>query len=124
MQVDLDNISVAIVDMLQQLILGAEGTNYRRECMLVLILVWSATGEAVIHCWVHRCWLLLLLGTGDPGLLMVAGAGVVPLLLRRVLGDRRHGDIQHGARQELLGTALSHNWIDLRMNNDINKISF
>ena len=99
MQVDLDNISVAIVDMLQQLILGAEGTNYRRECMLVLILVWSATGEAVIHCWVHRCWLLLLLGTGDPGLPMVAGAGGVPLLWR-VLGDRRHGDIQHGARQD------------------------
>ena len=98
MEGDSDNISVAIVDMLQQLILGAEGTNYRRECMLVLILVWSATGEAVIHCWVHRCWLLLLLGTGDPGLLMVAGAGVVPLLLRRVLGDRRHG-----ARQERTG---------------------
>ena len=100
MEVDSDNISVAIVDMLQQLILRAEGTNYRRECMLVLILVWSATGEAVIHCWVHRCGLLLLLWTGDPGLLMVAGAGVVPLLLRRVLGDRRHGDIQHGARQD------------------------
>ena len=61
---------------------------------LTLIMVWSATGEAVIHCWVHRCGLLLLLWTGDPGLPMVAGgAGVVPLLLRRVLGDRRHKDI-------------------------------
>ena len=60
---------------------------------LILIMVWSATGEAVIHCWVHSCRLLLLLGTGDPGLPMVAGAGVVPLLLRRVLGDRRHKDI-------------------------------
>ena len=65
---------------------------------LILIMVWSATGEAVIHCWVHSCRLLLLLGTGDPGLPMVAGAGVVPLLLRRVLGDRRHG-----ARQERTG---------------------
>ena len=54
---------------------------------LTLIMVWSATGEAVIHCWVHSCRLLLLLGTGDPGLPMVAGAGGVPLLWRVVTTD-------------------------------------
>ena len=73
---------------------------------LVLILEWSATGETVIHCWVHSCWLLLLLGTGDTERAVVAGG--VPLLWRGGLGDRRHG-----ARQGLLGTALSYNWIDL-----------
>ena len=59
-----------------------------------------------LHCWVHRCRLLLLsrLGTGDPGLAMVSGG--VPLL-RGVLGD---SDIQHDAWQVLLGTAFSHNW--------------
>ena len=89
----------------QKLVVSRAVTMLNDE-LVVLILVWSATGEAVIHCWVHRCRLLLLsrLGTGDPGLAMVSGG--VPLL-RGVLGD---SDIQHGAWQVLLGTAFSHNW--------------